>query len=232
MNMKPPPELDTLSKEDKDNLQRLSQTMLPLCRGGEFIPVEEKSRLLCRYSSGKHSSLLIGPMKEEEVYLNPRIVVYHDFLTPREIETIKDMSIPSLGCHNVGQVYTRTNHLTGLNMEACEELSVTNSRIGEVYGPHYDNDHYAGVEMVATLLMYLSEVDMGGSTVFPFLGISIRPRIGSAVFWYNLHRSGEVDHRTLHAACPILAGTKWIANLWIQERGQEMARPCSTDPLV
>ena len=35
-------------------------------------------------------------MKEEEVYLDPRIVIYHDFLTPGEIETIKDMAKPRL----------------------------------------------------------------------------------------------------------------------------------------
>jgi hypothetical protein len=29
------------------------------------------------------------------------------------------------------------------------------------------------------------------------------------VFWYNLHRNGEGDDLTRHAACPVLAGTKW-----------------------
>lgn len=32
---------------------------------------------------------------------------------------------------------------------------------------------------------------------------------GTAVFWYNLHRSGEGDYRTRHAACPVLVGNKW-----------------------
>ena len=114
--MKPPPELENLSQEDKEELQRLSQTMLQLCRGEEFTPLEEKSKLLCRYSSGKHSFLLIGPMKEEEVYLNPRIVLYHDFLTPREIETIKDMATPRF------KRATVQNYLTG-------ELETANYRL-------------------------------------------------------------------------------------------------------
>ena len=37
---------------------------------------------------------------------------------------------------------------------------------------------------------------------------------------------------TRHAACPVLAGTKWVSNLWIHERGQEFTRSCSTDPFV
>ncbi len=33
-------------------------------------------------------------MKEEVVFLKPRIVVYHDFLSDREVETIKRLATP------------------------------------------------------------------------------------------------------------------------------------------
>lgn len=32
---------------------------------------------------------------------------------------------------------------------------------------------------------------------------------GSAVFWYNLHKNGELDLNTRHAGCPVLVGNKW-----------------------
>lgn len=51
----------------------------------------------------------------------------------------------------------------------------------------------------------------------------------SALFWYNLARNGEGDHRTQHAACPVLVGVKWIANKWIHEAGQEFLRPCGLE---
>ena len=57
-------------------------------------------------------------------------------------------------------------------------------------------------------------------------------RAGSALFWFNLQQNGEGDKMSLHAACPVIAGTKWALNLWIHERGQELVRPCSTDPLL
>ena len=39
----------------------------------------------------------------------------------------------------------------------------------------------------ASLLLYLSSV-LGGATVFPHLGVTVRPSPGSAVVWINLDR--------------------------------------------
>ena len=54
-------------------------------------------------------------------------------------------------------------------------------------------DWAAAGNRIATLLMYVSEVEQGGATVFPHLGISLWPERGAAAFWYNLHRNGEVS---------------------------------------
>ncbi len=34
----------------------------------------------------------------------------------------------------------------------------------------------------------------------------------------NLHE-GQGDSMTLHAGCPVLHGSKWVANLWVHEKG-------------
>ena len=135
----------------------------------------------------------------------------------------------------------KANHLTGLNMETSEELQVSNYGIGGHYEPHFDfarkeeKNAFASLgtgNRIATWLMYESDVEQGGATVFPHLGISLKPKKGSVVFWYNLLANGEGDEMTRHAACPVLAGTKWVSNFWIHERGQEFTRPCSTDPNI
>ena len=55
----------------------------------------------------------------------------------------------------------------------------------------------------------LTDVAAGGGTVFLGPGLRVLPEKGSAVFWYNLRRSGQVDPQTQHGACPVLFGSKW-----------------------
>ncbi|XP_023647426.2 prolyl 4-hydroxylase subunit alpha-2-like [Paramormyrops kingsleyae] len=133
----------------------------------------------------------------------------------------------------IARVTRRIADVTGLSLETAESLQVANYGIGGQYEPHYDfsrrpfdSDLKIEGNRLATYLNYLSDVEAGGATVFTDIGVALRPRQGTAVFWHNLHRSGKGDLRTRHAACPVLLGNKWVANMWIHERGQEFRRQC------
>ncbi|XP_072446517.1 prolyl 4-hydroxylase subunit alpha-2-like isoform X1 [Chiloscyllium punctatum] len=155
----------------------------------------------------------------------------------------------------VNKVNQRIEDVTGLEVDTAELLQVANYGVGGQYEPHFDfsrrpfdsnlatqgnrlatflnykEEQDAFKELgtgnrLATLLNYMSDVPAGGATVFPDFGAAIYPKKGTAVFWYNLFRSGEGDYRTRHAACPVLVGSKWVSNKWIHERGQEFRRPC------
>ena len=41
---------------------------------------------------------------------------------------------------------------------------------------------------ITTFMIYLSDVPLGGRTIFPQAGISVKPEAGSALYWYFLHR--------------------------------------------
>jgi prolyl 4-hydroxylase len=97
-------------------------------------------------------------------------------------------------------------------------------------------------------LYYLEAPEKGGATVFPSIKVAVQPKRRAAIFWYNLHTSGDGDYDTRHAACkfqtpvithssplgfqirlfkgPVLFGTKWVSNRWIHAVGQEFIRPC------
>lgn len=128
----------------------------------------------------------------------------------------------------------RLEDITGLEMDTAEELQLGVYGIGGHYEPHYD--HARGDEIksfhggtrnrIATLLLYLSNVEQGGATVFPIAGARVVPERGDAVFWFNLLASGGSDDLTRHAGCPVLVGAKIVCNKWIHEAEQEFRYPC------
>jgi prolyl 4-hydroxylase len=65
--------------------------------------------------------------------------------------------------------------------------------------------------------MYLSEVEEGGGTDFPDLGITVMPKKGRALLWPSIYNSETTtsDDRMRHQALPVIAGTKFAANGWI-----------------
>ncbi|XP_065535020.1 prolyl 4-hydroxylase subunit alpha-3 isoform X2 [Lathamus discolor] len=134
----------------------------------------------------------------------------------------------------------RIGAVTGLDLRPpyAEYLQVVNYGLGGHYEPHFDHAtsrksplyRMKSGNRIATVMIYLSAVEAGGSTAFIAANFSVPVVKNAALFWWNLHRNGAGAGATLHAACPVLAGDKWVANKWIHEYGQEFRRPCSTDP--
>ncbi|XP_028331385.1 prolyl 4-hydroxylase subunit alpha-1-like isoform X2 [Gouania willdenowi] len=244
-----------------------------LCRGeGLQMTPRRQSRLLCRYhDNGRHPRYVIGPVKQEDEWDHPHIVRYHDIVTEKEMQKIKELAKPRLkratvhdpltgrlitapyrvsksawlgaGEHPVVEkINQRIEDVTGLDVSTAEDLQVllsfitlcwrnlqapqlslsmmqvANYGVGGQYEPHFDfgrkdePDAFEELGMgnrVATWLLYMSDIPAGGATVFTDIGAAIWPKKGSAVFWFNLHPSGEGDYRTRHAACPVLVGNKW-----------------------
>uniref|UniRef100_A0A1I7XB31 procollagen-proline 4-dioxygenase n=1 Tax=Heterorhabditis bacteriophora TaxID=37862 RepID=A0A1I7XB31_HETBA len=119
----------------------------------------------------------------------------------------------------VERVNQRIDLMTNLEMETAEELQIANYGIGGHYDPHFDHarkeesksfDTLGTGNRIATVLFYMSQPQHGGGTVFTDVRSTVMPIKNDALFWYNLHRQGDGDSRTRHAACPVLVGVKWI----------------------
>ncbi|XP_013418730.1 prolyl 4-hydroxylase subunit alpha-1-like [Lingula anatina] len=137
----------------------------------------------------------------------------------------------------LARIDRRIADISGLDMTLAEQLQVNNYGMGGQYEPHYDFGRKSEPDIfgemgnrIATVLIYMSDVEAGGATVFTRLGVQVLPEKASAVFWYNLRQSGIGDYRTRHAACPVLSGSKWVCNKWIHSAGQEFRRKCATNP--
>lgn len=116
----------------------------------------------------------------------------------------------------------------GVPLANAEHLVLLRYTPGEEYKPHRDylppsapgNSKRLDQpgQRVHTVFCYLADVDEGGETEFPLLGVRIVPKQGRIVHFRNLLADGQPDARTLHAGLPVQRGTKWLATLWTRER--------------
>nr|WP_010130903.1 2OG-Fe(II) oxygenase [Microbulbifer agarilyticus] len=107
-----------------------------------------------------------------------------------------------------------------------EPLQILHYPVSGEYRPHYDffdpekpgNQEVlaAGGQRVGTLIMYLSDVESGGATVFPRVGLEVQPQKGAALFFSYVGEHGKLDLQSLHGGSPVLAGEKWIATKWLR----------------
>ncbi|XP_077498218.1 prolyl 4-hydroxylase subunit alpha-1-like [Amblyomma americanum] len=131
----------------------------------------------------------------------------------------------------------------------AEHYQLANYGVGGQYVAHHDflaeiykdpnrkMDDFERVsgDRIATLMFYLSDVEEGGATVFPHLGVRLTPKKGNAAFWWNLNSDGEGEQLTKHGGCPVLYGSKWIANKWFRSNSNVFRLPCArnrSEPLA
>ena len=61
----------------------------------ELQKYHDEHKLKC-YLKRHHPMFYINPLKEEEVYLKPHIVIYHDFVSKNEMNLIKQLAFPKV----------------------------------------------------------------------------------------------------------------------------------------
>lgn len=128
----------------------------------------------------------------------------------------------------VQRIEARLAALVRWPVERGEGLQVLRYERGDEYRPHFDwfnpglpgpRKHLErGGQRVGTIITYLSDVEEGGATSFPDIGLEVQPRKGCAVFFANTDAHGVPDQKTLHAGEPVTRGVKYIATKWLRER--------------
>jgi len=121
----------------------------------------------------------------------------------------------------------RISELMHWPVDRGEGLQVLHYHVGGEYKPHFDffpreysGSHIPlrqGGQRVATMVIYLNDVEAGGATIFPELNIEVLPRKGSAVYFQYTNSQGQNDKQTLHGGAPVVKGEKWILTKWMRQ---------------
>lgn len=133
-------------------------------------------------------------------------------------------------------IYLRKADLPTITKKICKLLNkdlnhlelpqVARYKIQQEYKPHYDafkiedKLRYTqnGGQRLATILIYLNDVNDGGETDFPKLNIKIKPRKGTALVFFPATIDGKLDENALHSALPAKKDNeKYIVQIWIRE---------------
>lgn len=128
-------------------------------------------------------------------------------------------------------VTRRIDALMGLDGDTGELLQAQRYQPGQQYHLHCDyfpgQGHYwpamrvSGGQRCWTAMAYLCDVEEGGETHFPRLGVTIPPRAGTLLMWNDMTADGSPNYDTLHAALPVVKGAKYVVTRWYRERKWE-----------
>ncbi len=140
-------------------------------------------------------------------------------------ERLSEMAWPKREEHPLlGRIANGIAQLTGIPSTCQEPLQILHYRPGGEYKPHFDafaadaSTLSQGGNRQLTLILYLNEVEAGGETAFPELGLRFAPIAGGGVLFRNLNDQNQRHPLSLHAGLPVQRGEKWIATQWIRER--------------
>jgi len=264
---------------EKDLLTVNSHRMLPRALLISVILVAAISVMLLGYAWGRSSKKVTLPVKiktldpdrslstiriptsTSPIYVemladNPRVMLFHNFLSLEECQHLIALAEPRMARSTVQSKQLelsadRTSFTTNLLKRETDILKAIESRAvmfsgypdtnleplqvvryhpNQFYKPHYDyfvpgmkgtaNALKRGGQRTITYFVYLNDLppdEKGGATSFPKLGIKIRPKAGTAVYFNNLLPSGKEDDRLLHGGEPPEQSIKYGLNIWFRQ---------------
>ena len=134
--------------------------------------------------------------------------------------------------HNINdvvhEVSKRFSILVKKPINNAEQFQLVHYGPGTEYKPHFDafdknteegkKNWFPGGQRMVTALAYLNDVEEGGETDFPDIGVSVKPNKGDVVVFHNcMDGSSDINPNSLHGGSPVIKGEKWAVNLWFRQ---------------
>lgn len=199
-----------------------------------FLSVEECDALKAQAEPAMKRSTVVDSVTGE-VKTDPIRTSYQTFLVRRSSEMVI-------------KVDERIARAVGLPWYHGEDMQVLRYGIGQQYDTHQDVGEVSsksgaqlassGGHRAITCLLYFTDVEEGGETVFPISewadeemkeglagsfskcgsqGVAVKPRKGDMMCFWSIDYMAKIDRHSLHAGCPVIKGEKWTGTKWIHQ---------------
>lgn len=128
----------------------------------------------------------------------------------------------------VRMVERRIDDLLGMPHDNGETIQGQRYLPGQEFKPHMDwffskasywkDEAKRGGQRCFTAMVYLNEVEEGGTTDFTRIGVSIPPQQGAMIIWNNARPDGVLNDDTMHCGMPVVRGVKYVITKWYRTR--------------
>lgn len=139
-----------------------------------------------------------------------------------DIRTSSGAFLTDVNDEIISKVEKRVASIVGIPVEHAEGLHILNYKPGQEYKEHFDyfaeTSPSASNNRICTFVLYLNDVEDGGETYFPKLGLKVYPKKGMAVYFEYFYNDKTLNELTLHASTPVITGEKWVATLWFRRK--------------
>ncbi|PLK25627.1 2OG-Fe(II) oxygenase [Novosphingobium sp. TH158] len=128
----------------------------------------------------------------------------------------------------VRMIERRIDDCLGMKPEFGETVQGQRYRVGQQFrehndwfwtkGGYWEGEAERGGQRSWTTMVYLNEVEEGGTTDFTRIGLSVPPQPGVLLVWNNALPDGTPNPDTLHAGTPVIKGVKYVITKWYRTR--------------
>lgn len=128
----------------------------------------------------------------------------------------------------VRMIERRICDLMGLKESWGETFQGQRYEVGQQFKGHYDffntgseywpRESRMGGQRCWTAMVYLNDVEEGGSTDFSLIGMSVPPQAGMLMMWNNALPDGRPNTDTYHTGSAVVRGVKYVITKWFRTR--------------
>ncbi|MDZ7865647.1 2OG-Fe(II) oxygenase [Acidovorax sp.] len=189
------------------NSQRIASTKAEIYVFDDFLNSAECQHLIDLISKNLRNSELTS-LNEQD----------------KDFRTNKSCDIDELDSSLAVQIDLRMSRILDFDPEDSEFMQGQFYGIGQQFKAHHDSFseeelliHSRGLgQRTYTFMVYLNDVEEGGETFFPSLGLKFSPRKGQALIWNNLDKESAQNPHSLHQGLPVINGEKFIVTKWFR----------------